>query len=70
MEHTQYDKIKLTSWIQQLINEQRLLMVSNCINILGYWGLEYAETTFQRYKSQIPGEYLVLNPEQRLTATI
>ena len=70
MEHTQYDKIKLTSWIQQLLTGQKYAMTSNGINILGYWGLQYAEDTFQRIKGFIPEEYLILNPQQHLTATI
>lgn len=58
MTHLTLDKSAITSWCQWLISKGNLIMASDVVNLLGYWGGDYAESIFQRIAGKIPAEYL------------
>ena len=59
MTHTSFDKVKICAWGQFLISKGHLSRASDVMNLLGYWGGDYAELIWQRISHQCPQEYLV-----------
>ena len=59
-QHLLYNKIKLCSFGQWCLSNGQLSRACDIMNILGYWGDDYAENTFCRIADRIPTEYLVL----------
>ena len=54
MKHLEYKKENICSWGQQLLSANRFALASEVMNILGYWGTEYAESIFVRLTAYLP----------------
>lgn len=61
MKHTQYNKIKLASWGQIQLSNHNLAIACDVMNLLAYWGDEYAEKIFNRLQDSIPEYYLEIS---------
>jgi hypothetical protein len=54
MQHTNYKASSICTWGQMALSSNRWSIASEIMNILGYWGTQYAESIFQRVNSYYP----------------
>lgn len=54
MQHTNYKASSICTWGQMALSSNRWSIASEIMNILGYWGTQYAEDVFQRVSAYYP----------------
>ena len=54
MQHTNYKASSICTWGQLALSANRSSIASEIMNILGYWGTQYAEDVFQRVSAYYP----------------
>lgn len=54
MRHTSFKTSSICTWGQLAMSDNRYSIASEIMNILGYWGTQYAEDIFLRVSAYYP----------------